>query len=87
MYLFKKIVYNCKHATQLSLKKEEGKASFRERVQLWYHLLYCSFCRRCIRQSRQINEMGQELKHHLQQNPPFRLSPESREKIRERLGL
>lgn len=87
MYLFKKLVYNCKHATQLSLKKEEGKISLRERVQLWYHLLYCSFCRRFIRQSHEINAIGKELKDHLQQNPPFTLSPESREKIREQLGL
>lgn len=85
MYLFKKTVYNCKRATTLSLKKEEGKISLRERLELGYHLLYCVFCRRFIRQSRQINLLGKELHRHLEKDPPFTLSPLRKEQIQKEI--
>jgi hypothetical protein len=43
---FKKTLYNCKQATLLSLKRDEGRISLVERVKLAYHLLYCEPCRK-----------------------------------------
>jgi hypothetical protein len=54
-YLFKRVVYNCKRATLLALKKQDGKASLWEQVQLSYHNLYCNACRRFIKQSEELN--------------------------------
>jgi hypothetical protein len=50
MVPFRKTMFNCKQATLLSIKKEEGKITPVERLKLWYHLLYCDPCRRFIYQ-------------------------------------
>jgi hypothetical protein len=72
----KKIIYNCKQATLLSLKKEEGRASVKERIQLWVHLLYCVFCRRFVQQSKHINHAMHHLAQQQGQQPVHQL-PES----------
>ena len=36
---------SCKEATIFITKKEEGKLSLGQRIQLWQHLLICSLCR------------------------------------------
>lgn len=56
IYPFRKIVFDCKQATLLSIKKAEGKISFIERVKLSYHLLYCDPCRRFIRQWSELDQ-------------------------------
>ena len=54
IYPFRKVVFNCKEATLLSIKKEEGKIDVIERLKLWYHLLYCDPCRRFIAQWKKL---------------------------------
>ena len=61
MSYLKKIIHNCKKATYLIDKKEMGKISFREHLELRIHLIGCSFCRIYGKQSRAINKMVQEL--------------------------
>lgn len=85
IYPFKKIVFNCKGATQRYLKKEEGRISLQDRLKLWYHLLYCDPCRRFIEQSKLLRKSAQTLKDSFLQQPPFTLSEESREKIRKQM--
>ncbi len=48
------IMINCKEATTMISKKEEGKISFIERIQLWQHLLICSLCKLFMKQNKLI---------------------------------
>jgi hypothetical protein len=81
-YLFKKTVFNCNQATLLSIKKEEGRITFLERLKLSYHLLYCDPCRRFIDQSGRINRIGRKMGQVLSSRPPFALSETARASIR-----
>lgn len=85
MYLFRKVVFNCKQATMLSLKKEEGKISLNERLKLYYHLLFCKVCRNFIRQSHDINHSGKSISESLFINPPFSLTEERKRSIQRQL--
>lgn len=81
IYLFKKTVFNCKQATLLSLKKEEGKISIIERVKLFYDLLYCSYCRRFVKQSSIINHITKGIVNLIFIHPPHSLSAKAKEDI------
>jgi len=85
IYLFKKTVFNCKQATLLSIKKEEGKISIFERVKLFYHLLYCIYCRRFAKQSSIINHIGKEVTDSIFTNPPHTLSDKVKEGIQQQI--
>jgi len=61
MNALKKIMYNCRQATLLIEKKQLGRLSLRERVELHIHLTGCSFCRLYNKQSSLINNMVQQL--------------------------
>lgn len=45
-----KLDITCKKAVDLISKKEEGKLSALQRVQLWNHLVVCSLCRNFSKQ-------------------------------------
>ena len=85
MYLFKKIVFNCKQATLLSLKKEEGIISVNERLKLYYHLLYCKYCRRFAKQSSIINKQGNHFSNSLFFDPPHLLSAQKKKIIQDKI--
>ena len=85
MYLFKKTVYNCKHAILISLKKEEGKISLTERIQLLYHLLYCVYCRRFVKQSSILNHLGKNYIASIFTHPPHILSANIKEKLEQQI--
>ena len=61
MSYLKRIVYNCKKATLLIEKKELGRLTLREFIELRIHLFGCSFCRLYKKQSLMINDMVKEL--------------------------
>lgn len=82
---FKKILYNCRQATRLSLKREEGNISLTERLVLAYHLLYCEPCRRFIYQWELLTR--RRAARDVQAQPPFALSPEAKQRIQQQLDL
>jgi L-lactate utilization protein LutB len=85
VYLFKKTVFDCKQATMLSLKKEEGKITIMERVKLFYHLLYCIYCRRFVKQSSIINHIGKDVINSIFTHPPHTLSAAIKEDIQQQI--
>jgi len=87
MYLFKRTVFNCKQATLLSLKKEEGKLSFIESLKLSYHLFYCKPCQEFVKQSDLINRIGKDVNQTLFNRPPFLLSEERKLRMQQELDL
>jgi hypothetical protein len=85
MYLFKRIVFDCKRATLLSIKREEGRITFFEKIKLSYHLLYCDPCRQFIDQSKQIGQIGKELNQMLYMRPPFTLPEVTKDRIQQQI--
>ena len=81
IYLFKKTVYNCKQATLLSLKRDQGAITLFERVKLSYHLLYCDPCCRFIKQSQRLDQAGRELNQLMSSRPPFSLSEAAKDRM------
>ena len=73
MSILNKIAISCKQATYLHEKKKEGKLDGAERFGLWFHLLYCKFCKLFIKQT----ELLQSATHKLLQTAEtkFHLSP------------
>lgn len=53
-FLMKYLMVNCKEATFLMSKKEEGKLSLKEKFNLTIHTSMCSFCRRFEKQASKI---------------------------------
>jgi predicted anti-sigma-YlaC factor YlaD len=47
---------SCKQSTEWVIKKEDGRLSVKENIQLMSHLAICSFCRLFSRQSLLINK-------------------------------
>jgi len=82
IYPFKKILYDCKQATLLSIKKEEGKITLIGRLKLWYHLLYCGPCNRFIAQWKKLTQTRKRSNELV----VFRLSDEAKERIDKNLS-
>lgn len=49
-----KWMITCKEATNFISRKEEGRLSFKQRIQLMLHLGICSFCKLFYRQNKVI---------------------------------
>jgi hypothetical protein len=84
MSYLKRIIYNCKKATLLIEKKELGRISVREYLELRIHLFGCSFCRLYKKQSRAINEMVKEL-FRRSEEPTIRLDDNFKRELQEKI--
>jgi hypothetical protein len=73
------MIYNCRRATLLSIKKAEGKIAPFESLQLRYHLLFCDPCRRFIEQWKMLDRLP------VVELPIFKLSEEARNRIQDNL--
>jgi len=49
------LILNCEKATQLAIKKEEGKVSAIDQVRLWIHAKVCNLCKEFESQNTFIN--------------------------------
>jgi hypothetical protein len=56
MGLRKKILMNCESATALVEKRRDKKLDLPEKLGLWIHLGYCSFCTLFFEQSKMLDE-------------------------------
>jgi len=66
--LMKYLMVNCKEATFLMAKKEEGRLTFIEKMKLSMHTSMCSFCKKFEKQTAKI---AIESKHvHAEDNLP-----------------
>jgi hypothetical protein len=83
---FKPLLNNCRETTLLILKSEAGRITFMEKVKMRYHLLYCNICRRFRKQSKELNHSLKQYTDSLEQNPPYRLSEEAKNKIKDTLN-
>ena len=67
MNQLKKIQYNCRQATFLIEKRQIGKLTFREVIELRIHLAGCSVCKLYDKQSHIIAAMVKQLFDHSNQ--------------------
>lgn len=78
-WMMKYLMVNCKQATFLMAKKEEGKLSFMDRMKLSVHTSMCSICQLF---EKQISKIAEESKHiHAADS----LSPVAKERIQKRI--
>lgn len=84
MTMFKKIAYNCRHATFLIEKKQITSLTIRESFELKIHMAGCSVCRLFEKQSININRM---VKHLLQpfSNNTFTLDKDFKERMQNKI--
>jgi len=59
-----KWMISCKEATNFISRKEEGKLSLKQRMQLWLHLGVCSFCKLFYKQNKIIIRQASHLHEH-----------------------
>ena len=53
---------SCKEASEFSTKKADGKLSFKQRFQLWFHLAMCKVCNAFAIQSDWIDKVSRKIK-------------------------
>jgi hypothetical protein len=82
-YLFRKIVFNCEQATLLILKKNEHGLSLKEKLKLFYHLLFCDPCKRFGTQTLIIDDAVHKCSEHLSHFPSHTLPEESKKKMQQ----
>src|ERR1041385_1219870 len=75
----------CKQAVRLQSAALDGKLSFRQRLGLRIHLLLCKWCRRYGKQIGFLRTIARERCAEEQVLPPQTLSPEARERIKQKL--
>lgn len=80
----KKIAYNCRKATFLIEKKQIGKITLREQLELKIHLAGCSVCKTFERQSIMINRMVQQLIHAAHQ-PEIKLDDQVKREMQQQI--
>ena len=80
MNLIEALRMNCRQATYLHEQKKEGKLGGAGRFGLWFHLLYCRFCKLFFRQIEQLEGASK----HLEESA-IPLSPVAKETIQKSL--
>jgi hypothetical protein len=76
---------SCKQAVQLQSAALDTKLPFRQRLGLRIHLMLCKWCRRYGKQIRFLCSATHEHGGEERALPPQALSPEARERIKDRL--
>jgi hypothetical protein len=75
----------CKKATRLLSEAMDRRLSFFEKFGLRLHLFLCKWCRRYGEQLKFLRSAARECQEHESRQEPQRLSPEARERIKQRL--
>ena len=78
------MIYNCRQATYLIEKRQIGKITLHEKVQLQVHLYGCSVCKLFSKQSMIINAMIKEVfKSNTQ--PKFQLDDKFKKQLQHKI--
>jgi hypothetical protein len=76
--IFKKILYDCRKAQRLTIKKQESKLTLSESLQLRIHLHYCDVCRKFQQFSALLNQVFSRERQQLDKQPTNALSREEK---------
>jgi hypothetical protein len=75
----------CRDASRLQSEALDHPLSAAKRLGLWLHLLICKWCRRYGKQIRFLHHQAHEHPDELTEALPQKLSPEARERMKQRL--
>jgi hypothetical protein len=75
----------CRDASRLQSEALDTKLGFSKRLGLSLHLMICKWCRRYGKQIRFLRQSAHEHPESLSEAVPQKLSPEARERIKQRL--
>ncbi len=82
-----KIMISCHEATFLISKKQEDKLSFSEQMKLSLHLMYCKYCNRFAKQTKQITDSIKKMNRKMNKNSvKIKLTEEQKKRIREAIN-
>src|SRR5690349_12034524 len=76
---------SCKEAARLQSEAMDRKLSLAQRFGLRLHLLLCKWCRRYGAQLKFLRSAAHRCEEHVSGESPQRLSPEARERIKQKL--
>lgn len=76
---------SCKQAARLQSEQMDRKLSLLERIGLRAHLFLCKWCRRYGEQLNFLRSAAHQCEDHNTPEAPATLSPEARERIKQRL--
>jgi len=76
---------NCRHVTRLLSQSMDAQLPWHRRLLIRLHLLYCVWCGRYAAQLKFLRKATQQLAQGMDEPTSERLSPEARERIRQRL--
>ena len=76
---------SCKEAARLQSEAMDRRLSLQERLGLRLHLFICKWCRRYGSQLRFLRSAAHECEEHASPALPQGLSPEARERIKQKL--
>jgi hypothetical protein len=79
------LLCSCRDASRLQSEGLDKELSFFQRAGLWLHLLICKWCRRYGKQIRFLRGVAHDHSENLSEAVPQKLSPEARERIKQRL--
>lgn len=76
---------NCREASRAQSEALDHVLPRATRIGLWLHLLICKWCRRYGKQIQFLRHAAHEHHEELTEAAPQKLSPEARERIKQRL--
>jgi hypothetical protein len=79
------LLCSCRDASRLQSEALDKELSFFQRLGLSLHLLICKWCRRYGKQIRFLRGVAHDHSENLSEAVPQKLSPEARERIKQRL--
>ncbi len=83
MGYFKRILNNCVEASLLSLKNEEEKITFKQKMEMKFHILFCKCCKNFTKQSPMIDESMKAYFKDIENNPPVKASDDFKARMKE----
>lgn len=86
MALKQKILLTCKDATLLICKKQEDAITFKERIQLKFHLLVCKICSLFNIQSNQIHQHLQKMNRETDNLPMIQLDENKKNALQNQIN-
>lgn len=81
----KELSPNCREAVRAQSEALDHPLPPARRIGLWMHLLICKWCRRYGKQIGFLRDAAQEHQEQFAEVGPQKLSPEARERIKQRL--
>lgn len=77
--------YNCLEAQQNGVKNQYKRIGAVAWLKLKYHLLFCAICRRFLKDTKKLDSLLGDHLHEMTEQPPYSLSSEEKEQIKNSL--